>query len=380
MPCSRTTLRLIAIAGAMALLSLGVPTLAAAAPVPESCDVTALAGSESGGGEDINNSGVIAGSRTKEDGPRYSEAVVWDKKGDALVLDELPGGSYGNTAHGINNAGQSVGVAVETHDHPNPWKGDHAFQHAVIWDKNGAIIAELPYLPGATEGDQAVANAINDRGTVAGWASGASYEMWGDVFDGPAHAVVWTATPGGGYTITRLGELPDTMLSEADDINNQGQVVGHALLNNLEGVAVTWDREGNATVLPVPDGATYPRATGISNKGEIVGYAELDGKTVGLIWTPVPGGGYTVSVLDEGVPDDINDAGAIIGRASLSSGHSRAVLWTPAPGGGYTITYLCPLPGHTHSDGNAINNKGQVTGRSTGPGGTVMRAARWDTR
>lgn len=359
------------IAAAMAALSLGLSAVAAAAPVAGSCDVTTLSGT-GGAGEDINNAGLIAGSRIS--GQRISEAVAWDKQGDATVLDQLPGGSHGNKALGINNAGQIVGEVFEVHAHPNPWFGSQSFGHAVTWDKGG-VLTELPFLPGVNKlQEQTSAAAINDRGTIAGWASADRHQR----------AVIWTPTSGGDYTITRLGELPDMMLSQAADINNQGQVVGHALLNTLEGVAVTWDREGNPTVLPVPDGTKYPYATGINNKGEIVGTARVGGTTVGLVWTPVPGGGYTFSVLEDigswSAPSDINDAGIIIGRAALPTGATRAVLWTPLPGGGYTITQLCPLPGSGSSSGNAINNRGQVAGLSSGGASQVFHPVRWDTR
>jgi uncharacterized membrane protein len=379
---SRTTVRLIGVAAALATLSLAVPTLAAAASVADACNVTALDGTGAGG-EDINNRGDIAGSRVAEDGPEISEAVVWDKRGVATELAQLPGGSYGNVAHGINNARQAVGVAVETHDHPHPSKGEFAFQHAVTWDKNGAL-TELPLLPEAEQlGAQALAAAINERGTIAGWASGPPVEMWGDVFNGTEHAVIWTPTPGGGYTITRLGQLPGTEPSQATDINNRGQVVGYAQIDGV-GVPVTWDSDGNPTALPTPAGAGNAQATGINNKGEIVGWAQVGGEVVPLLWTPVAGGGYTVSVLDnlvdggEAFANDINDAGIIVGRASLANDQLRAILWTPAPGGGYTIIELCPLSGDTFSEGNAINNQGQVTGRSIGGNGHVQRPVRWD--
>ncbi|MDQ4048048.1 MAG: hypothetical protein M3131_01505, partial [Actinomycetota bacterium] len=324
-----------------------------------------------------------AGSRIAEDGNQISEAVVWDKRGVATKLAQLPGGSYGNVAHGINNAGQTVGVAVETHDHPHPWKDEFAFQHAVTWDRRGAL-TELPLLPEAEElGAQALATAINDRGTIVGWASGPPIEMWGDVLNGTEHAVIWKPTPRGGYTITRLGQLPGTEPSQATDINNRGQVAGYAQVDGAT-VAVTWDRDGSPTALPALPGAEQAQATGINSKGEIVGWAQVEGKIVPLLWTPVPGGGYTVSVLGDlggtrAHANDINDAGVIVGRASLPDGQERAILWTPTRGGGYTITELCPLSGDTFSEGNAINNEGRVTGRSIGGDGDVQRPVRWDT-
>ena len=377
------------------MMSLAVPTLAAAAPVPESCNVTALEGilppSEGSGSraEGINDRGEVAGSRSDEE-KGYQEAVIWDNSGNARELDELPGGSYGNVAYDINNAGQAVGVAHETHDHPREDFGEFAFQHAVTWDKNG-VVTDLPLLPGIDElGGQAEALAINDAGTIAGWASGPPIEEFGDLFHGDPQAVIWTPTPGGGYTITKLEDLPGTQLSEAADINNQGQVVGYALIN-FSPVAVTWDREGNVTQLPVPDGARGVQATAINNKGQIVGNARIGSKGVVLVWTPAPSGGYTVSVIETDYrssgANDINDAGVIAGLVSPNAARqTTAAIFTPTRGGGYRVTELCHLPGqtpaHRYSAAHAINNQGQVAGRSFGRGQTFGddRAVRWDTR
>lgn len=382
------------------MMSLTVPTLAAAAPVPESCDVTALpgggahpTGSRGATASGINDAGLIVGWRAGDDG--IEDAVIWDKQGDATELAQLPGGSQGNRAHDINNAGRSVGVVYETHDHPHPWKGEMGFAHAVTWDRNGNL-TELPYLPGIEElGAQAQAVAINDRGVITGWASGAPTMKWGEVFSGPHYAVIWTPTPGGGYTITELAGPPNSFEVEAADINNQGQVVGWALLRGGDGaVAVVWDREGNPTVLPAPDGARNVSATGINNKGVIVGRGTVGGTTVPLVWTPAPGGGYTVSVLaGAGSAWDINDAGIIsgvVGTDAQSPNHpdnrqNTAAVWTPTARGGYELTELCHLPGqtpaHHYSTGMAINNQGQVAGISAGGAQNQdWRAVTWDTR
>lgn len=53
---------------------------------------------------------------------------------------------------------------------------------------------------------------------------------------------------------------------------------------------------GNLTNGPAPDGARSVEATGIDNKGQIVGNAQLGRKVVIRVWTPAPAGGDTVSV------------------------------------------------------------------------------------
>lgn len=367
----KTPLRLITLAAVVAVGASTAP--AAAAPVVEPCNVTALPGS-GGVGNAINSSGEVAGSRQAPDG--QSVAVVWDRNGVATELSRLPGSSY-NVAYDINNAGQAVGEAIVVN--PENFLG---YRHAVVWDKRGAI-TDLGFLP---QGDQATAVAINNRGVIAGSASGPPrMSPWGELMSGPDFAVIWTPTVNGGYTVERLANLPNTITSQATDINNAGQLVGEALTEDENGVvghAVTWDSQGNITELPMLPGATWPKATSINNRGEIVGFVQMGPNVQAVVWTPLSGGGYTITELGglgggSTVANDINDAGVIVGRATLANGQVRAVVWTPTPGGGYTITALCPLPGDTFSEGNAINNRTQVAGRSIG--NDVHRAVRFDT-
>lgn len=60
---------------------------------------------------------------------------------------------------------------------------------------------------------------------------------------------------------------------------------------------------------------------------------------------------------------DVNDAGTICGYALPASGAARGVRWVPE-GGGWRIELLGNLPGHVGSSAIAINNRGDILGRS----------------
>ncbi len=81
-----------------------------------------------------------------------------------------------------------------------------------------------------------------------------------------------------------------------------------------------------------------------------------------------PGGAF--------VPRDMNDSGTIVGSTNFLPGgfHPRATVWSQLTG----FTLLPPLGGALYTEGNAINNVGQVAGSSySGLGG--VRAVRWES-
>lgn len=86
----------------------------------------------------------------------------------------------------------------------------------------------------------------------------------------------------------------------------------------------------------------------------------------------VAGGAWTVLPSPAGAssafPTDVNDAGVIVGVATMSTGR-RAIRWTPA-GAGYAVELLPLLPGELASYATGINNLGQIAGARAGILGT----------
>jgi len=197
-------------------------------------------------GYDINNSGQVVGYGGIASF-NSTDAFIWDSTNGITVLGE--GG-----ANAINESGQVGGVLV----------GLHAF----IWEES----------IGLYEIARGSVNAINESGQAVGDLDG-------------GHSFIWDATNG----VVDLGVLglgDDDMVS-AQDINNQGQVVG-----------ITHDRYSSDKVAFIWD--------------SINGIVDLNT----LIDTT--GSGWHVSTAM-----GINDLGQIVGTAHNDSGQRRAVLLNP---------------------------------------------------
>jgi probable HAF family extracellular repeat protein len=164
------------------------------------------------------------------------------------------GGNF-STAHGINDAGQVVGVSGVS-------RTDTGQGHAFITGPNGVGMRDL----GTLGGDDSWAYGINDAGQVVGDSLTAS---------GKLHAFI---TGPDGLGMTDLGSLGGDS-SVAYGINDAGEVVGtsnvtpglwssqrHAFITGPDGVGMT---DLNSLV-NVPDGVILTEATGINNSGQVI--------------------------------------------------------------------------------------------------------------
>jgi probable HAF family extracellular repeat protein len=156
---------------------------------------------------------------------------------------------------------------------------------------------------------------------------------------------------------------------QASGINNRGQIVGFAengivdstcppgVTNNRIILPVLWER-GKAQALPTvgsdPDGIAY----GINNQGQAVGYSGTCTLPNAVMWEK----GTATPLPDLGVPGAvaffINDQGQIAGQVTSSDGTTAyAALWQNG-----AITNLGTLPGDLGAYASGINNQGQVVG------------------
>jgi len=193
----------------------------------------------------INNSGQIVG---------WAQ-VAWAhgficSSGQVSDLGTLPGALY-SYAYGINDSGQVVGMAASV---------GHSYPHAVLFA--GGAVSDLGTLPGGTNSS---ATAINALGQIVGWS-------FADGGTDP-HAFLLTN-----------GQMLDLGLGSALAINDNGDTVGSGAFFYSAGVR----SDLNALIDPTL-GWTLQDATGINDKGQIVGYGlSPAGETHAFLLTPIP--------------------------------------------------------------------------------------------
>jgi probable HAF family extracellular repeat protein len=176
-------------------------------------------------------------------------------------------------------------------------------------------------------GDHSEANAINNRGEVVGFSKNRN---------GATRAFLWR--PGRG--MRGLGTLGGSG-SGAEDINDATQVVGssetsdgsvHAFLwTAARGMEVLWTRRGGMRSLGTLDGAPDAGADAINTHRRVVGTSADFFHP--FVWTPGDGMRRLPTLGgDQGQPIDLNEFGQIAGTSVTSGGSLRAVLWTPTAG------------------------------------------------
>ena len=201
--------------------------------------------------------------------------------------------------------------------------------------------------------------AINEAGQVAGTLNG--------------RAVRWAPAQG----TLDLGTLGGTF-SRAYAINESGQVAGSSTTATGDTHAFLWTPGQGMQDLGTLGGGPSSIARGINDDGEVVGEATLprveprQPAKHAFLWTPGQGMqdlGTLGSGLGSTIAFDINNAAQVVGRAFSADQEifpptdpeyfSRGFLWAPGQG----MVDLGDLGGG-HSVAYAINDAGQVVGRS----------------
>lgn len=271
--------------------------------------------------------------------PALSPVVALAFPYAVIDLGFLPGDSA-STLIGfnvLNDSGQVVGYS------------DGPSRRAVLFD-NGTVIDLTTALPPGEEwrGDTI---SINNLGQVVGRRG---------------RVILWDSG-----TITTLGV--SGFFSDAFDINDVGQVVGFSQTPLSERVhAVLWEN-GTMIELGIPvDSSSESEAQGINNSGQIVGFSSLfqrpflldEGILIDL--GTLPTGGQTF-------PYGINNLGQVVGNSGNSAflWHNGRMTDLGIPrGGGFSIAV-------------SINDFGRVVGFGTtadsalGPE-PINRALLWD--
>jgi probable HAF family extracellular repeat protein len=216
-------------------------------------DLGVLPGQTSSLATAINNAGQVTGLSNTPPSPgvpiRYTDGVGMQS------LGLPPGASGASSGTAINSRGQGATTASVS-------GVSRAFRYT-----DGTGWQDLGTASGAN------ANAINDAGQVAGVTSG--------------HAYLYTDGTG----LRDLGVLPGGTFSEANGLNNLGQVVGYGNVTGGALHALLYSdgalRDLNGLISP-QSGWVLIEAVDINDNGWIVGTGGLNGRNAMFLLTPVP--------------------------------------------------------------------------------------------
>jgi probable HAF family extracellular repeat protein len=258
-------------------------------------------------------------------------------------LGTLPGHEW-SEARGINSAGQVVGRSGGV-----GFVGSSAF----LWTASAGM-RDLGTPSGGEPGVElaVLATDINDQGLIAG-------TTFSDVSSNDLHAFVWTEA--GGFQ--GLGAVPGAFFSEANAINDRGEVVGFSGNDFGDFTAFIWSQAAGIRPLgALPDGTSFLRAQAINNNGVVVVDPE-DGPPGVFLWTAESGfqaiGRPPGADFASGA--GINDHTEVVGVSGQFAGEITAFLWTEEDG----FLDLGALPGFPVSSATDINQSGQVVGTAT---------------
>lgn len=268
----------------------------------------------------INNRRQVVGVMNFPDDEGRFHAYVWD---DGVLRDLTPDGG-GSHASDINDRGQIVGIAD---------LGD-GIGSAVLWEDGRMIPLEQP--AGVIF---CVAQAINDRGVIAGYCetpSGSLPLLWRRGVAEPM------AVPAG------VRVIPEAL-------NNRGVVIGTASTAGGTRFPFVWADGRFVDVNTISD-RPFELVSAINDRGQIVGEGPgPDGRGQGMLLED--GRTVLLAAAPGTIPYALNDRGQVVGASGACG-----FVWADG-----RMQALSCLPGGVAAFGTAINERGDVAGQATTP-------------
>jgi probable HAF family extracellular repeat protein len=178
-----------------------------------------------------------------------------------------------------------------------------------------------------------------------------------EIADGSVRAFLWVQ----GQGMRGLGTLGGEN-SEANRINNRGEVIGYAENRNGRPRAFLW-RPGQGMRSLGTLGGAESHARDVNDATQVVGFSRTrDGHEHAFLWTAARGmedlgtlGGSTSTALG------ISETGVVVGSSSNAAGAEEAFIWTRG-GGMRRLSTPGGLPTET---ANAVNTHRRVVGNNT---------------
>ncbi len=330
----------------------------------------------------INNRGVVIGSADTSTPDPHAPNCFGDcfightfqwQNGVLTDLGALPGANSSGP-NWMNADGAVTGISQN--GLIDPMSGTPEYD-AVVW-KDGQIIKL-----GTFGGNFSYANAINDRGQVAGFALNTTPDSFGlgDLCENGPFATQMRASVWTDGDIRDLGTLggPDSC---ALWLNQNGQAAGHSFtnstLNPLTGFPTVhpflWD---HGTMFDVGTlGGTFGLANAINSRGDVVGRMNLAGDLTAhpFLWRKGSLKDLGIFGGTFGQATSINDAGEIVGGSTNQNDQAfLAFLWKNG-----VMTDLGTVAGDDCSSADYISSGGQIVGLSFGCAGGPSHAFLWD--
>jgi probable HAF family extracellular repeat protein len=229
-------------------------------------DLGTLGGDNYSGAYDINDAGQVVGDSYTASGQGYRAFITGPNGVGMRDLGTLGGNN--TTAYGINETGQVVGGSLTT----------PSFR-AFITGPDGVDIRDL----GTLGGSASTAVDINEAGQGVGESI-----ITGE--EGMSHAFI---TGPDGVGMRDLGTLGDDSSSDAEGINDAGQVVGvsrtyssttggwesHAFITGPDGM----DMADLNSLVDLPHRVILTHATDINNAGQVIAIGVPEPKTYALM-------------------------------------------------------------------------------------------------